>query len=540
MKIWCEVLKIAAFDRAAEFSTLGGHSLLATQIIARVHDATGVQLPIDVMFEEPTVPGLARAVESKCADRKDAVPAIVPLQQTAGPTVQVQRYFFRLNEVDPTTSFAKEYVSWRIVGPLDCDALSRAMSCVVQRHEILRTNFERQGASVRQIVRPAEPPFLPTLEVDDQSAHANGVLDPNIVERSARPFIDRTFDVERAEVVRTKVIRIRNDDHVMITAMHHVAFDYASWFVYADELGSAYRMFVEGMSPADVSRTLGELPFQFLDVATRLDAYADSPAGGAALDFWRRKLERAEAVRLPADLPRDDVDAARDDAQRRGVMGSHVDQYTATFPAGVVTVSTDAAFAQAAIDFILRERVTPLAYLLTGLVAVLHGETEQTDLALNTNVGTRPGLRADRLIGPFHSPTFVRVDLSSRPTYRQLLAELRQAVIDMLRYAYVPVLERVQHHVGRLGFGFFGMNVPEPVLQLGAARAAILPPWPSRTVTHFDFWPMLDLRSRGLTVHFIYNQRLFRHETVERLAARYLEVLRSIMTTPEARVTTRR
>jgi hypothetical protein len=336
--------------------------------------------------------------------------------------------------------------------------------------------------------------------------------------------------------MRAKLFGLGEHDHVLITAMHHVAYDFASWSLYANELATGYRMLLGGASPDDVTQKLGELPFQFLDVATRLAAYVDSPAGAHALEFWRKRLAGAEPVILPADFPRDAVDAARAEAQRRGPIKTHVDQYTEIFPAGCVTVATDAAFVATAMRFVESERVTPLAYLLTGLAALLHGETGQTDLAFNTNVGTRPVLRADALIGPFHSPTFVRVDLASCASYRELLHAYRDGVVAMLRYATVPVLECVEHHVGRLGFGFFGLNAPRATLELDGARTELLPLWPNRRDTHFDFWPMLDLRDEHLTVHFIYNQQLFLPATVERLATKYLELLRSIATAPDARV----
>jgi amino acid adenylation domain-containing protein len=547
MRIWCEILRIPPFAPDAEFVALGGHSLLATQVVSKIFGATGVQVPIEVMFDAATVRRLAGAIEHR---RANATPDLVieALRRREGPTVQTQRYFYR---VAPTTSFAREYVAWRIRGPLARAALAAAFHLIAERHEILRTTFEARGGDVIQRVRPAEPPFVWPLELEDTC----GDLETNIVdggdmrpagstsewrcgpvERSVRPFIDRTFDVEHAEVVRGRLFRLEDDHHILIVAMHHVAFDYASWYVYADELAVAYRMFRAGAAATDVDAVLGKLPMQFLDIATGLDAYLASAPGRTALDTWLRKMDGAPPVVLPLDHPRDRVDAARLEAQRLGPTGSHVDQYLATFPAGVVTAVSDAAFAEAAIKFVERERLTPLTYMLAGLAALLHGATGQVDLAFNTNVGLRPFLGADRLIGPFHSPTFVRMKLDDRPSYRQLLARARAQVVDMLRYPLIPVLERVPHHVGRAGFAFFGMNVQEPHLDLEGARTTILPGWPSDGVTHFDLWPMLDLRSTALTVRFVYNRELFRAESIERIAPKYIEILRDIMRDPDARL----
>jgi FkbH-like protein len=520
-ELWAVELGAERVGRHDNFFDLGGNSVHAVLVLNRIGDRLELDLPITSILERPVLSELAAQIGQ--VDRSAS--KIVRSGATSGPTVQVQRYFEKLNETHPEATFAREYVSWRVTGPVDANALERAMHVVVQRHEILRTQFEREGTTVRQHVGSR----LPALERERVAEILPAVI----------PFIDRTFDLQRGEVMRAKLFELAEQDHVLITAMHHVAYDFASWSLYATELATGYRMMLGGASADDVGSALVELPFQFLDVATRLSAFVESPAGAHALEFWRTRLAGAEPVILPVDFPRDAVDAARAEAQRRGPIKTHVDQYTAIFPAGCVTVSTDAAFVSTAMRFVERERVTPLAYLLAGLAALLHGETGQTDLAFNTNVGTRPVLRAEPLIGPFHSPTFVRVDLASCASYRELLHAYRDGVVDMLRYATVPVLESVEHHVGRLGFGFFGMNAPRPSLALGDARTELLPPWPNRRDTHFDFWPMLDLRDEHLTVHFIYNQLLFRSATVERLAAKYLELLRSIAAAPDARVLVR-
>jgi len=520
-EIWAVELGAERVGRNDNFFDLGGNSVHAVLVLNRIGDRLDLDLPITSILERPVLFELAAHIDLVGT----AGTKIIRSGATSGPTVQVQRYFEKLNEVHPEATFAREYVSWRVTGPVDPNALERAMHVVVQRHEILRTRFEREGTVFRQLVGSRMPPL---------ERERVGEILPAVI-----PFIDRTFDLQRGEVMRAKLFELGDRDHVLITAMHHVAYDFASWSLYANELATGYRMMLAGASAEDVSTSLGELPFQFVDVATRLAAYVDSPAGAQALEFWRRRLAGAEPVILPGDFPRDAVDAARAEAQQRGPIKTHVDQYLATFPAGCVTVSTDAAFVATAMRFVERERVTPLAYLLAGLAALLHGETGQTDLAFNTNVGTRPVLRADALIGPFHSPTFVRVDLASCASYRELLHAYRDGVVDMLRYATVPVLESVEHHVGRIGFGFFGMNAPRATLALGDARTELLPLWPNRRDTHFDFWPMLDLRDEHLTVHFIYNQQLFRPATVERLGAKYLELLRSIAAAPDARVLVR-
>jgi acyl carrier protein len=61
-RVWSEVLGVECVGLEDSFWELGGHSLLATKVLSRLCDALGLELPLQVLFEEPTLAGFARRV----------------------------------------------------------------------------------------------------------------------------------------------------------------------------------------------------------------------------------------------------------------------------------------------------------------------------------------------------------------------------------------------------------------------------------------------------------------------------------------------
>ena len=178
-----------------------------------------------------------------------------------------------------------------------------------------------------------------------------------------------------------------------------------------------------------------------------------------------------------------------------------------------------------------------LVYFLAGLAELLHGETGQTDIALQTNVNVRPLLGAQPLIGGFNCLTYVRLDLSKRLNRRELLFQTRDSFSRACAHALVSPMELVPAHAGRVNLGFAqGYDAAFALGDAVATPTSI----PDTIVMPFDLRPTLMLDGQQLTVVFGYNTRLFRHETIERLCKRYLAVLQSIGEDPDGNVAGRR
>jgi fengycin family lipopeptide synthetase D/gramicidin S synthase 2/tyrocidine synthetase-2 len=210
-------------------------------------------------------------------------------------------------------------------------------------------------------------------------------------------------------------------------------------------------------------------------------------------------------------------------------------KFIAHFPDDSVT-GTDDTLGELVAAAARREGVTLLVYFLTGLAELLHAETGQTDIALQTSLNVRPLLGAESLIGGFNSPIIVRFDLSKRTCHRELLLRTRDAFSQAYEHALISPAQIVPAYAGRMNVGFAGSD---DVLQLGNVIGTYTRVVSSNSIGGIpvDLRPTLVLEGPRLVVYLDYITRLFRRDTVERLCARYFAILRAMAHDPQATLT---
>ena len=177
-----------------DFLALGGDSMLAALIIARIREATGAPLSILAFFEHPTVAELAGLIDRGGEDRLNANEPIVA-SSTDGdrPLSWAQRRLWLLDQLEDNSNVNNRCSVYRIRGPLDCDALERALSEIVARHAILRTTYQNPEGEPRQIISPPTAIALAQLDVSDE-------VQSHRMERAlaaARRAVSRRFDLTR-------------------------------------------------------------------------------------------------------------------------------------------------------------------------------------------------------------------------------------------------------------------------------------------------------------------------------------------------------
>ncbi|HEY0696482.1 MAG TPA: condensation domain-containing protein, partial [Micromonospora sp.] len=315
VEIWREVLgadRIGVYDN---FFDLGGHSLLATRAMSRTRAALGADLGVRVLFDHPTVAGLAEALRGAPVDTAEPIP-VLPRQAGPDGTVELppssaQRRLWLLHQLDPASAGA--YVigsAVRLTGPLDTDRLRAAFAEVVARHEPLRTRFaDRSGDPVQVVV--------PDLAVPVELVDLTGTADP-AVEAALRERLTAPFELTVAPLVRLSLLRLGADEHLLALAMHHAIGDQWSTQVIVRDLVTVYR--------ADHAGQPVELPapaVQYADVAA---AQAERLAAGGYADdltYWTGELAELPVLDLPTDRVRPAAQTYRG-AQRTGTVPADV------------------------------------------------------------------------------------------------------------------------------------------------------------------------------------------------------------------------
>ncbi|HYR10934.1 MAG TPA: amino acid adenylation domain-containing protein, partial [Longimicrobium sp.] len=258
---WREVLGISRVAADADFWELGGHSLLAMQVLSRIRQRLGVELPVRALFDAPTVAALAAAVDAARAESVHLPPAPLRASRRADPqplSFAQQRLWF-LHQMEPESPFYNLPFSVRMEGVLEVDALRRALAEIVRRHEVLRTTFRADASGSWQVIHPAPATF--DLTVADLRA-LPGEWARGEVLRLAADEAEHPFDLRRGLMLRALLIRVSETDHTLVLNLHHVAGDGWSMDLLFRELSALYAAFRAGQpSP------LAELPLQYADYA---------------------------------------------------------------------------------------------------------------------------------------------------------------------------------------------------------------------------------------------------------------------------------
>ncbi|MEM7350597.1 MAG: non-ribosomal peptide synthase/polyketide synthase, partial [Acidobacteriota bacterium] len=500
--------------REDNFFALGGHSLLATRLVSRVRDAFDVELPVRAIFERPTVGELAQAVQHAQAAHRPPLVAR-PNRQVAPLSFAQQRLWF-IDQLEPGSSAYNIPLILRLQGELDLAALGHSCSEVVRRHEVLRTRFvEHQGEPVQQIDANASLPLpvidLERLEAEDLEACAR---------HQAQHEAMRPFDLQRGPVARTLVIRLAQDDHVLVATMHHIVSDGWSMEVLYREVGLLYESFRRGESS-----TLPELPIQYGDYAAWQRSWLHGDVLQAEIAHWRQRLASAPSVlELPWDRPRPPAMSFR---------GASCD------------LALDRA-SSARLKELARQRGATLFMVsLAGFQALLSRWSGATDLTLGTPIAGRTQLEVEGLIGFFVNTLVLRADLRDDPTLHTLVDQAREVSLDAHAHQELPFEKLVEELEPERSLSYTPLFQVLFALQNAPAAEGggeeldglrITPFDSAGTTAKFDLSLALEETGEEITGTLEYATDLFDRTTILRLAAHFHVLLQAAMENPDSRL----
>ncbi|MBV9772803.1 MAG: amino acid adenylation domain-containing protein [Gemmatimonadetes bacterium] len=417
--IYAEVLRLERVGARDGFFALGGHSLLATRAVSRIREAFGVELPLRTLFEAPTVAALAGRVEALRSTGASPAPPIERVPRREPPPLSfAQQRLWLVDRLEPGSAAYNIPHALRLHGALDTAALRASLDALVARHETLRTTFaERDGAPV-QVVHPPAPVPLPVLDLTGLPEEER----ERTAERLAGEEALRPFDLAHGPLLRSTLLRLGEEEHVLCFTLHHVVSDGWSMEVLVRELSALYSAFTRGERA-----TLPELPVQYADYAVWQRAWLTGEVLDRQLAWWRERLGGAPALlELPTDRPRPAV------SQHRGALRSLV---------------IDAVTAEALRALGRREGVTSFMTLLAGFSLLLGRYSGQADVVVGTPIANRTRRETEGLIGFFLNTLALRADLSGDPSFRELLARVRETTLGAYAHQDLPferILEELQ------------------------------------------------------------------------------------------------
>ncbi|HEY0783954.1 MAG TPA: condensation domain-containing protein, partial [Thermoanaerobaculia bacterium] len=239
--IYAQVLHLERVGATDDFFALGGHSLLATQVVSRLRTVFGAEVPVQAVFEAPTVAALADLVERQLSRGGGLdLPPVVPVPRDAPlPLSFAQQRLWFLDQLAPGSALYNIPAALELTGPLDVPALARSFDAVVLRHETLRTRFTAQGAEPTQVVSPhALLPLgrLPLVDLSALPAAAGG----REAHWLAAAEAGRPFDLTSDPLLRVSLLRLGSERHHLLLCLHHIVGDGWSLGVLVRELQALY------------------------------------------------------------------------------------------------------------------------------------------------------------------------------------------------------------------------------------------------------------------------------------------------------------
>lgn len=423
-----------------------------------------------------------------------------------------QQYLF-LNRLEPESAAYNVPTAVRLKGALDVAALERSLNEVIKRHEALRTNFDIVEGQPVQVISPSRSL---TLDVFDLSGFPAGEREREMRLRSEAEA-QRTFDLASEPLLRSLLLRLADDECVLLLNTHHIICDKWSHGIFMQELATLYAAFSSGLpSP------LPGLAIQCADFACWQREWLNEKTLGELLPYWKERLAGAPtSLNLPTDYPR---------------LADH------SFKAVRHPLLIDKDLTRGLKDLGRREDATLFMILLAAYKTLLYRFTEQGDVVVGFLSANRNRPEIEGLIGQFANTLVMRTALDGGQTFGELLGQIREGTLGAYAHQDLPFEKLVEElhlerEVGRTPLFQSAFNLQKaPVVSMELPGLVFSPFEIYRGPANLDLYVEMEERDQELPGALEYNAELFAAETVELLVAFFYEILQQCALHPETRL----
>ncbi|HET8774712.1 MAG TPA: non-ribosomal peptide synthase/polyketide synthase, partial [Thermoanaerobaculia bacterium] len=516
--LWQSLLRVERAGRHDDFFALGGHSLLAVQLVSRLRAALNVELPLRALFETPTLSALAGAVRTA---RTSTMGRILPADRSRPlPLSLAQQRLWFIDQLDKTASAAYHMpAALRLVGSLNVSALQATLDRLVARHESLRTRFVAVDGVPYQQIAPADCGFA--LLHEDLSA-LSGEDREAAVAALAADEARAPFDLAAGPLTRGRLVRLAEDEHVLLITQHHIVSDGWSRGLMLREVAAVYAAFSRGEADP-----LPPLEIQYADYAQWQRGWLQGEELTRQFQFWKDHLTGAPALlALPLDRPRPAVQ-------------SHAGA-TLPFTLSPELTADLRSFAQ-------RHGATVFMTLVSAWGLLLSRLSGQQDVVVGTPVANRQRSEVESLIGFFVNTVALRLRFDEQPSVAALLEQVKETTLAAFAHQELPfeqVVEAVQPQRSLSHSPLFQTIVALNIAADGDGEPLTLPDLRLAPVTQeattaqYELSLHLSDGSDALSGLLVYSTALFDHATIERWAGHFVTLLEAMVADAAAGVAT--
>ena len=418
-----------------------------------------------------------------------------------------QRLWF-MHQLAPNSAFYNVPSATRLEGKLKLDALKWSLDQLVVRHEAVRTTFSADNGVPHQTIRNIAQIELPVVDLTD--------TDPDKRNSEARILVDREvqapFDLERDTLLRARLFRLGNEDHILVLTMHHIVSDGWSMGVLMRDLIELYGARVRNADPS-----LPELSIQYVDFAAWQRDWLQGEVYDRQLNYWKSRLANLSSLRLPTDRARPSI---------RRYQGKRE------------WFNIPKELSESIKQLSHREGVTPFMVMLAVFDLLLHRYTGSNDIAVGSPIANRHRGEIEGLIGFFVNSLVMRTDLSGDPTFRELLDRVRDTAMGAYANQDIPfgkIVEEInpvrdtgQNPLFQVIFAV--QNAPMPNMIAGDLQLKL--GWAETAASRFDLEFHVFEDSRGTRLGVVYDTDLFERSTIQRMFGTYQSLLEAATADP--------
>ena len=438
-----------------------------------------------------------------------AIAPIFRTEQNTFPLSFAQQGLWFLDQLQPNSSFYNIPLAFRLIGQLNIGALESSINEIIQRHEALRTNFTTvEGPPVQviasnfncqvQVVNLLHLP-KPQREIEAQ--------------RLATVEANRPFNLKLEPLLRVILLQLDQTEYVLLFTMHHIISDGWSLGILLKELTEFYKDFCTGKHPI-----LPSLPVQYADFAVWQRQWLTGGILETQLRYWKEQLSNApDLLELPTDKPRPAVQTFR---------GGY---YHAVLPLELSTELTALS---------KRVGVTLFMTLLAAFQTFLYRLSRQDNIVVGTPVAGRNRQEIQGLIGFFVNTLVLRTDLSSTPSFEELLGRVREVTLGAYTHQDLPFEQLVEalHPTRDLSYTplfqvMFSLDdalvsdVELPELSVNSYPVEL-------GTAKFDLTLSMENTASGLVGVWEYNADLFNETTIAQMVRYFQTLLEAIAANP--------
>ncbi|HEX5883448.1 MAG TPA: amino acid adenylation domain-containing protein, partial [Pyrinomonadaceae bacterium] len=449
-----------------------------------------------------------QGIDSPVAER-------IPRREDGGPAplsfAQQRLWFF--DQFEPGSPAYNLVNAVLLQGKLDTVALEKSFSAITRRHEALRTMFDVREGELVQIIAPPKPLRLQVVDITHLPDAELDAGVQNLIHQQAQA----SFDLKHGPLLRITLVRLKDNEHILLLAMHHIVSDAWSMDVFIGEVVALYQGYAAGREVV-----LPALPIQYADFAAWQREWLQGDVLEEQFAYWQQQLGGSMPIlELPTDRPRPALQ---------------------TYNGSSFSFTLSLALSQSLKSLCKAEGATLFMTLLAAFKVLLYRYTGQEDLIVGSPIANRHHRELEGLIGFFVNTLAMRTHLSGNPTFRELLKRVRETALGAYAHQDLPFEYLVEQlhpdrdlsHSPLVQVVLVVQNTPERTVELPGL--VVTPLSYQAETSKFDLTLYVDNPGSELQGTFEYNTDLFDRETIERMAQHLQTLLEGIVVDPSTRI----